>query len=1041
MKSIKLRIVLFVTAVLLALTAMSSLITAYAVEKEEIDNKGSMVYSQELNLDADTKTCELSINFMAKEEFASYELNVQLPSFVKVSEVVVSSELNKLSNSNFEYSIENRGTLVKTSFVSSQNVSGDYELFVILLDITSTGIGSPYIDGTPMFTNNRYEFFTGVGSALGTINVGGGNLDTTVNKGDANLDGQVTLSDLVKMQRHIVSQNEQLYDSAFTNADINNDGIVNTLDCQFVQMYLVGELNDLNNIGGGTTPPQPDDDKTYFKITIFVMSVDGEKLAEFDTQMYDREFIFEHLYNKTYLGQFDILGAYYDQAFKIPVGEVETIKGPTRLYVVVENFVPQETTILKVYFMLRNEYGKTEQYNYMEMEVAVGSEVGPQVEQYWDSQPYQLEMMSGDMYGNVELPYGRIIWDETEVYLIYNQNKNESEQKEYEVSVVMCKEDGNIIYTECVKVHEGAQIWEATSRTDAYMYGVMGVYYDAELTKLVSDSDVVKDNMTIYVVCPNYKYVPKVTVTVYVVSEDGEMLTNTVDENVREDQTVWSLVSSYCGYDGYRFVKMAYDAEGKRQVPGDTIVSDKLEVYAIMEKGETQWYPLCIEYMLVSGNNILPVGSHSSDRTMGNMPLISQGVGEERGYPAEGVYYDAQLTIPVGEYDVLNKDTTIYVKLVAPEMSGEYDLYGLIMTEQGPMPGQDIIGKATVTNGIITLHRDLDEESGEYTNVISGEYVDLGGRMQFWGNDLHMAMVLIQGDMAFLYYEFDGSSAEEKEGLEVIAGHYEFAIEGDLVILDLLSTGVFKMSNHGVSYVGPYDFNAVTNEIILHAMGESETLIYDPVNKTVSYPERDDNGPNYEEPSGPSQGDFTGRTFYAPTQDASGNEVQHELGCDELGWFLVLEPSYAESLGLESYSFNAKETCIFDGNELNFFIEEYVVFNITLHPENGTFVIQKFVDLRNNEYNESCAKYAGKYQLHFEGEITTVELHENGVAVVYSQGGKDIAEFYEVEEGVLSIGDRERVIVSGDMLIVEENEYDGGGSSGKLPSIDMSDYN
>ena len=57
------------------------------------------------------------------------------------------------------------------------------------------------------------------------------------------------------------------------------------------------------------------------------------------------------------------------------------------------------------------------------------------------------------------------------------------------------------------------------------------------------------------------------------------------------------------------------------------------------------------------------------------------------------------------------------------------------------------------------------------------------------------------------------------------------------------------------------------------------------------------------------------------------------------------------------------------------------------------------------------------------------------------QGGKDIAEFYEVEEGVLSIGDRERVIVSGDMLIIEETSNESGSSSGKVPTSGTVTFN
>ena len=255
MKSIKSRIVLFVTAVLLAITAMGSLITAYATEKEQIDSQGSMIYSQELTVDSIGEAYQLTFSMDAKVEFASFELGIQFPGFVKVMEVKVSDELAKLSG-NFEYGTDNGETLVKTSFVSSENVAGNVDLFTVTFQVLETGYGAPYLSGEALFTNANYQYFNNVGCAFGSINAGGDMPMPTGNKGDVNLDGEISVADLVMMQRHIVSSNEQLYGTAYSNADIDNDGNVNTIDCQYVQMYLVGELENLNGIGGGVVDPE-----------------------------------------------------------------------------------------------------------------------------------------------------------------------------------------------------------------------------------------------------------------------------------------------------------------------------------------------------------------------------------------------------------------------------------------------------------------------------------------------------------------------------------------------------------------------------------------------------------------------------------------------------------------------------------------------------------------------------------------------------------------------------------------------------------------
>ena len=141
MKSIKSRIVLFVTAVLLAITAMGSLITAYATEKEQIDPQGSMVYSEEMEVTADGSFYELTLRMEAKVNVASFNFGLRMPEFVKVTEVVVAPEIARWNNAHFEYDVIEGGTLVYVSFTSAENVMGRFDLIVIRFQALGNGVG------------------------------------------------------------------------------------------------------------------------------------------------------------------------------------------------------------------------------------------------------------------------------------------------------------------------------------------------------------------------------------------------------------------------------------------------------------------------------------------------------------------------------------------------------------------------------------------------------------------------------------------------------------------------------------------------------------------------------------------------------------------------------------------------------------------------------------------------------------------------------------------------------------------------------------
>ena len=321
MKSIKAKIVLFVTAVLLAITAMGSLLTAYATEKTEINPQGSMVYSEEMEVTADGSFYELTISMDAKVNVASFNFGLRMPEFVKVTEVVVAPEIARWNNAHFEYDVIEGGTLVYVSFTSAENVMGCFDLIVIRFQALGNGVVAPVFYDNIMFTNTNYEYFTYVGTALGNIYSYGAEENETL-KGDANLDGYVSLSDLILMQRHLVNiRTEYLIGQAFTNADIDNSGIIDTMDCQYMQMYLVGELESLEGIGGGNGGKP---EGSMYCITVYVYNDAFEQIDWFETYVPEGTVIYDHLFYNTQLFG-TITGLYYNQELTESVGAYEQL--------------------------------------------------------------------------------------------------------------------------------------------------------------------------------------------------------------------------------------------------------------------------------------------------------------------------------------------------------------------------------------------------------------------------------------------------------------------------------------------------------------------------------------------------------------------------------------------------------------------------------------------------------------------------------------------------------------------------------------------
>ena len=176
--------------------------------------------------------------------FASYQLTVVLPETIDYDDVAVS---DVGENGIIEYGERNGNVTI--TYSSSGNVYGRVSLFTVafyLSDRAYAGVEYYFEVYDYMFTDENAEVLEVVFD-LNPITVEG-YLDRA--KGDFDGDGEVTLVDVMYMQRYIVGK-IGMEEDVFAACDIDGNGVINIQDCQYVQMYLVGKLDDLDNVGGG----------------------------------------------------------------------------------------------------------------------------------------------------------------------------------------------------------------------------------------------------------------------------------------------------------------------------------------------------------------------------------------------------------------------------------------------------------------------------------------------------------------------------------------------------------------------------------------------------------------------------------------------------------------------------------------------------------------------------------------------------------------------------------------------------------------------
>ncbi len=268
------RLVLFLLTLVLAVMFSSGWILATSADEtdgtvySEIGSDGSgSDYVEESDYMAMLKTPPISLSADATEptalpvyltipekiDVASYQLVIGLPDFVTVTSIGCSYQNSEKCV--FEAAVAEDGA-VHVTFSSPYNIDG-YEVNIFTIYMVANqdneGVtGTPWLDES-ILTNTSTETVD-CGFWFGDISVGEENL---ILKGDFDNDGNVTIRDVIAIQIKIVNM-ETYTDYEFSVADIDNNGVIDIVDCQWIQLYLIGAVEDLNNpyIGGGTTDPE-----------------------------------------------------------------------------------------------------------------------------------------------------------------------------------------------------------------------------------------------------------------------------------------------------------------------------------------------------------------------------------------------------------------------------------------------------------------------------------------------------------------------------------------------------------------------------------------------------------------------------------------------------------------------------------------------------------------------------------------------------------------------------------------------------------------
>ena len=183
------------------------------------------------------------------ECIASYQIGIDVPDFLTVVDVTCDNFYEETTS----FIVEKTLGGFRVSFTTQYEAfSGDAVLFNVICKTNRPGEywGEFMISGdfTTMFVSETAREIPYICEFSG-IGVSSEGFDSVIT-GDLNLDGVVTLADVICLQRYILGNCDGMPSNIFNAGDIDKNGNIDSIDVQYMQMYLVNAIPSLDDIGG-----------------------------------------------------------------------------------------------------------------------------------------------------------------------------------------------------------------------------------------------------------------------------------------------------------------------------------------------------------------------------------------------------------------------------------------------------------------------------------------------------------------------------------------------------------------------------------------------------------------------------------------------------------------------------------------------------------------------------------------------------------------------------------------------------------------------
>lgn len=237
-------------------------------ESNDYESNEIVIRSNDMLIDDNDPNTEHRLAIYSEGAGASsFFMRLEMPYFVEVSRVEFTPALENAESAVSEISIDGNyvniayssaenfyeGPMFYVSFYLRENVRAEWDR------IWAYGMQFVNADCQELYVYDSFGYVEVRVSTEGIL------------MGDANQDGEVTLEDVMYILRAKVAE-EEWYGDSFTAADVDRNGYVDMLDCQYIQNYLVGKIESLDDLFGDEGDEDDEKENCSHNNNTYVMS-------------------------------------------------------------------------------------------------------------------------------------------------------------------------------------------------------------------------------------------------------------------------------------------------------------------------------------------------------------------------------------------------------------------------------------------------------------------------------------------------------------------------------------------------------------------------------------------------------------------------------------------------------------------------------------------------------------------------------------------------------------------------------------------------